>query len=72
VTHLWAFENPEWLVELLPSIAPTSVELFKMLTAAQREAFTRAIVEDLRERQGDGPFGVTHEGLIAVGTKAAA
>ncbi|MFL5806936.1 MAG: class I SAM-dependent methyltransferase [Roseiflexaceae bacterium] len=71
VTHVWTFESPEWLVERLPSIAPTSAELFKMLTATQREAFAQAIVEDLRERQGDGPFGVTHEGLIAVGTKAA-
>jgi ubiquinone/menaquinone biosynthesis C-methylase UbiE len=72
VTHLWTFESPEWLAEWLPSIAPPSVEFFEMITAAQREAFKRTIVEDFRERQGDGPFGVTHEGLIAVGTKAAA
>jgi hypothetical protein len=54
----------------MPSIAPPSAELFMALTVAQREAFARAVVEDVRGRQGDGPFGVTHEGLIAVGTKA--
>jgi len=72
VTHLWAFESPKWLVEQLRSIAPPAAELFASITAAQREAFTQAIVEELRERQGDGPFGVTYEGLIGVGTKAAA
>ena len=72
VTHLWAFESPEWLVEQLRSIAPPAAELFAAITAEQREAFTQAIVEELRERQGDGPFGLTYEGLIAVGTKAAA
>jgi hypothetical protein len=25
----------------------------------------------LRARQGDGPYAITHEALIAVGTKAA-
>jgi hypothetical protein len=56
----------------LSTIAPPAAALFETMTAAQRDAFARAFVEDLRERQGDGPFGVTHEGLIAVGTKAAA
>jgi ubiquinone/menaquinone biosynthesis C-methylase UbiE len=72
VTHMWAFESPEWLAERLQVIAPPAAELFASITAEQREAFTQAIVEELRERQGNGPFGVTYEGLIAVGTKAAA
>jgi SAM-dependent methyltransferase len=70
VTRLWSSASPEWLVELMPSVAPSSAELFTALTVAQREAFARAVVEDVRGRQGDGPFGVTHEGLIAIGTKA--
>jgi ubiquinone/menaquinone biosynthesis C-methylase UbiE len=72
VTHLWTFESPEWLAETLPSMSPSSAGLFAMMTGAQRETFKRALIEDLRGRQGDGPFAVTNEGLIAVGTKAAA
>ena len=69
VTHVWTFESPEWLAEQLPAVSPAAEGLFAMMTATQREAFAQALVEDLRERQGDGPFAVTNEGLLAVGTK---
>jgi ubiquinone/menaquinone biosynthesis C-methylase UbiE len=72
VTHAWTFESPEWLVEKFPSMSPASAGLFAMMNPSQRETFERALIEDLRARQGDGPFAITNEGLIAVGTKAAA
>lgn len=71
VRHLWTFESPEWLMKLMPSIAPGPAAFFETLTPEQKEAFQRAFVEDFRERQGGGPYGVTNEALIAVGTKAA-
>jgi hypothetical protein len=72
VTHLLAFESPEWLVKQMQSVAPPAVEFFETLTTVQHEAFKRAFVEDFQERQGDGPYGVTNEALIGVGTRAAA
>jgi ubiquinone/menaquinone biosynthesis C-methylase UbiE len=72
VTHVWTFESPEWFAEQLPSLSPASAGFLGMMTATQLETFKRALAEDLRGRQGDGPFAVTNEGLIAVGTKAAA
>jgi ubiquinone/menaquinone biosynthesis C-methylase UbiE len=71
VRHLWTFESPEWLVKFMPSIAPGPAAFFETLTTGQQEALQRAFVEDFRERQGGGPYGVTNEGLIAIGTKAA-
>jgi ubiquinone/menaquinone biosynthesis C-methylase UbiE len=71
VRRLWTFESPEWLVKFMSSIAPGSVAFFEALTAGQQAAFQRAFVEDFRERQGGGPYGITNEALIAVGTKAA-
>ncbi|MDY7229378.1 class I SAM-dependent methyltransferase [Hyalangium rubrum] len=70
VTHVWTFESPEWLEQRLSSMSPASAGLFEAMNAAQRETFRRALIDDLRERQGEGPFAVTNEGLIAVGTKS--
>ncbi len=69
VTHVWTFESPEWLAQRLPSMSPASAGLFEAMTAAQRETFSQALVDELRERQAPGPFALTNEGLIAVGTK---
>jgi hypothetical protein len=35
----------------------------------QRATFIEAVRDDFRMRQGEGPYAVTHEALIAVGTK---
>lgn len=70
LTHVCTFEEPEQLAELLQEATPSSSALFVAMTAEQRELFVRALVEGFRERQGNGPFAVTSEGLIAVGTKA--
>jgi len=70
VAHVWTFDRAEMLAELLPIATPSFSALFEAMDAVQREAFVQALVNDLRERQGDGPFAVTSEGFIAVGTKA--
>jgi hypothetical protein len=72
VTHVWTFESPEWLAQQMPTMSPASGGLFEAMSAAQRELFSRTLIDDLRERQGNGPFAITNEGLIAVGTKSAA
>lgn len=69
VTHVWAFESPVWLADRMTAVAPPAVAFFETLPAAQQAAFKQAVVEDFRERQDDGPYAVTNEGLIAVGTK---
>jgi hypothetical protein len=52
-------------------VAPPAAAFFETLTPGQQEVFQQAFVEDFRERQGGGPYGVTNEAIIAVGTKAA-
>jgi ubiquinone/menaquinone biosynthesis C-methylase UbiE len=69
VRHMWAFESAEYLAELLPSMTPAYAELVAQMPADQRRAFFAAVADALRRRQGDGPFALTSEGLIAVGTK---
>ncbi len=69
LTRLWAFQDVEEVARQMPTSAPTAVAMFAMLTAAQREAFIQAFIEDFRERQGDGPYGTTNEALIAVATR---
>jgi hypothetical protein len=43
--------------------------LFSSLTPDQRTTFRNAVFDDFRSRQGDGPYALTHEAMIAVGTK---
>jgi ubiquinone/menaquinone biosynthesis C-methylase UbiE len=70
VRHMWAFEHAEYLAELLPTMTPAYAELVQLMTATQRQLFSAALADGLRDRQGDGPYALTTEGLIAVGTKA--
>jgi ubiquinone/menaquinone biosynthesis C-methylase UbiE len=70
VRHMWAFEAAEYLAELLPTMTPAYAELVQLMDPQQRVVFCNALADGLRERQGDGPFALTTEGLIAVGTKA--
>lgn len=70
VRHMWAFDSAEYLAELLPTMTPAYAELVAQMPGGQRTAFFAALAEALRQRQGEGPFALTSEGLIAVGTKA--
>ena len=68
--HVWVFDTLEELTQTMPRAAPQAVALFDAMTTAQRAAFTGAVEADFRARQGDGPYALTHEAMIAVGTVA--
>lgn len=68
--HAWIFDRIEDFTETMPKSAPPAVALFASLTPAQRATFTSAVADDLRARQGEGPYAITHEALVAVATKA--
>lgn len=67
----WIFDRIEDFTETMPMSAPGAVAMFAAMTAGQRAAFADAVAEDLRARQGDGPYAIAHEALIAVATRAA-
>ncbi|HKN65152.1 MAG TPA: class I SAM-dependent methyltransferase [Gemmatimonadaceae bacterium] len=66
--HVWVFDELRQFTETMPRAAPQAVAMFATLTSAQRSAFVHAIDDDFRARQGDGPYALTHEALIAVAT----
>ena len=67
--HAWVFDRVEQLTETIPRSAPPAVAMFQSMTEAQRRAFTDAIADDFRARQGEGPYVLTHEAMIVVATK---
>lgn len=67
----WVFDRIEQFTETMPRSAPQAVAMFGAMTPEQRATFAGAIADDLRARQGDGPYVITHEALIAVATKGA-
>jgi SAM-dependent methyltransferase len=67
--HVWVFDQLETFAGMITRCAPPAVALFAAMTADQRSAFIEAVQDDFRARQGDGPYAVTHEALIAVGLK---
>lgn len=67
--HVWVFDTLDTFTGMMTRGAPPAVALFASMAAEQRLAFVDAVRDDFRARQGDGPYAVTHEALIAVGTK---
>jgi SAM-dependent methyltransferase len=67
--HVWAFDDLNAFVDLMGKCAPPAVAMFSSLTPEQRKTFRNAVAEDFRSRQGDGPYALTHEAMLAVGTK---
>ena len=67
--HVWVFESLDAFTGMITRSAPPAVALFAAMTAEQRATFVGAVRDDFRARQGAGPYAVTHEALIAVGTK---
>jgi ubiquinone/menaquinone biosynthesis C-methylase UbiE len=67
--HMWVFDQIEQFTGALPKIAPPMVAMFASMHSDQRRIFLDTIVNDFRTRQGDGPYAITHEALIAVATK---
>ena len=66
--HVWVFDELERFTKTIPQAAPPTVAMFESMTPAQRDAFVKAIEADFRSRQGDGPYALTHEAMIAVAT----
>jgi ubiquinone/menaquinone biosynthesis C-methylase UbiE len=69
VTHVCTYESAEAFAKLLPSATPSASAVFEKMSADDRRRFDAALIEGFRERQGDGPYGMTCEGLITVATK---
>jgi len=67
--HVWVFDALDTFTGMITRAAPPAVALFAIMTSEQRSAFIDAVRDDFRTRQGDGPYAITHEALIAVGTK---
>src|SRR5512143_1773087 len=70
IRRAWIFDKIEAFTHTMPKAAPPAVAMFEAMTAEQRETFVAALADDLRARQGDGPYAITHDALIAVGTQA--
>lgn len=69
VTHVWVLESAELFADFLPLMTPSSVSLFQRMTEEEKVRFREVLVRGFHERQGAGPYAVTSQGLIAVGTK---
>jgi ubiquinone/menaquinone biosynthesis C-methylase UbiE len=69
VRHVWTFDAIAQFTETMPKAAPPAVAMFESMTSGQRTTFLAAVAEDLRARQGDGPYAITHEAFIGVGTR---
>ena len=66
--HVWVFDKLEDFTATMPKAAPQAVAMFDAFTPVQRAAFVEAIETDFRARQGSGPYALTHDAMIAVGT----
>lgn len=66
--HVWVFQKLEDFTATMPRAAPQAVAMFGAFTRAQRAAFVEAIEADFRARQGGGPYALTHDAMIAVGS----
>jgi len=67
--HVWVFENLDSFTGMITRAAPPAVAMFGRMTDEQRSTFVGAVKDDFRARQGDGPYALTHEAMIAVGRK---
>jgi len=72
VTHVCTFETAEAFAQLLPSATPSSAAIFEQMSPGDRRRFDAALIEGFRERQGNGPYAMTCEGLLTVATKVEA
>jgi SAM-dependent methyltransferase len=69
VRHLWTFPGPQVVYDSLASVQPMIARIFEMAGDASRQAFRSAIIQMIRDEQGNGPYGLEGEARIAVGTK---
>lgn len=69
VSHVAVFEDASELAQVLPVATPSSAAVLRSMTSRERRRFIDALTVAFLEQQGDGPYAVTNEALIAVGTK---
>jgi ubiquinone/menaquinone biosynthesis C-methylase UbiE len=72
VRQAFTFARAESLGELLPVVTPAWAQLLRRLSPSEREHTLKVLAGDLRKRQGQGPFSITCEALLAVARKPAA
>jgi ubiquinone/menaquinone biosynthesis C-methylase UbiE len=72
VAHLCTFDRAETVAELLVTATPSVAALWGGMCDSQRKLFVDVLVQGFHERQGDGPFAMSCEGLLTVATKAVA
>lgn len=70
LAHVWTFEHVDLFARSVLQMTPSWMDLYRSMTGDQKTEFTHALVKSFRERQGKGPYAVTAQGLVAVGTKA--
>ncbi|HMK65022.1 MAG TPA: class I SAM-dependent methyltransferase [Thermodesulfobacteriota bacterium] len=69
VRHIWTFSDPEFAYDSTVGILPAFTQRIEALDREKREAFRLAIINAIRQRQGDGPYGLEGQAHIAVGKK---
>ncbi len=69
LSHVWTFDAVEDFARALPRMTPGWQALEAVMNAEQRARFHTTLVEDFKRRQGLGPFAVTAQGLMGVGSK---
>ena len=69
VRHVWTFSDPQLVYDSLAGVQPPFAALLETLGEATREAFRSAIIQTIRQEQGDGPYGLEGEAHIAIGVK---
>ena len=69
LAHVWTFEHVDLFARSVLQMTPSWMDLYRRMTAQQKAGFTGALVQSFHDRQGTGPYAVTAQGLVAVGTK---
>jgi SAM-dependent methyltransferase len=69
VRHVWTFSDPQVVYDSLVGVQPAFARILETLDKATREAFRSAIIQSIRQEQGDGPYGLEGEAHIAIGVK---
>lgn len=69
VCHVYTFQSPESFWDGHIPKAPPLKKILAGLTSGQARDFRAAFIGGIRERQGDGPYGLESEAHLAVGVK---
>jgi hypothetical protein len=67
--HIWTFSDPHVVYDSVVGVLPGFAGMLAAGGQAARGAFRSAIIQAIRQKQGDGPYGLEGEAHIAVGVK---